>query len=134
MDMGLHFLTVLVPRIQKVMFAPDWNDGLPSPGLDFSGDWVQRAPRLVKVLRLESFEDSLNALELPEERDARLAGQQEIFGDDYLLKYMLDFETKTAGSGSILKPWSIPSTTSCASTVTTDWWRSPWIWWRPSTC
>ena len=51
-------------------------------------------PVLVKVLRLESFEDSLNALELPEERDARLAGQQEIFGDDYLLKYMLDFETE----------------------------------------
>lgn len=38
----------------------------------------------------------MNAVELPKERDARRAGQQDIFGDDYLLKYMLDAETEDA--------------------------------------
>ena len=92
--MGEHFASILIPRIMKVMFSPRWDKGKPAADVDFTGDWVERSPRLVKILRLESFEDSLNALELPEERDARLAGQQEIFGDDYLLKYMLDFETE----------------------------------------
>ena len=93
-EMGAHFESILFPRVMKVMFSPRWDMGRPADDVDFIGDWVERSPRLVKVLRLESFEDSLNALELPEERDARLAGQQEIFGDDYLLKYMLDFETE----------------------------------------
>jgi adenine-specific DNA-methyltransferase len=92
-EMGDYFDTMLMERTLRAMYAPDWKDQAPANDPDFSGDWVARSPRLVKVLRLESFEDSLNALELPEERDARLAGQQDIFGDDYLLKYMLDFET-----------------------------------------
>lgn len=69
---------------------------MPHPKTDFKGPWLQYGPRLVKVLRLESFEDSLNALELPEERDARLSGQQDIFGDDYLLKYMLEAESEAS--------------------------------------
>jgi adenine-specific DNA-methyltransferase len=76
------------------MHAPGWKDGRPAEDTDFSGDWVERSPHLVKVLRLESYEDSLNALELPEERDARLQGMRDLFGDDYLLKYMLNFETE----------------------------------------
>lgn len=92
-EMGDYFDTMLMERILRVMYAPDWKDHTPTAGTDFAAEWVNRSPCLVKVLRLESFEDSLNALELPEERDARLAGLQDLFGDEYLLKYMLDFET-----------------------------------------
>jgi adenine-specific DNA-methyltransferase len=53
-----YFDTVLVPRIKKVMFAPDWEEGRPArrPTLEE----VARTPRLVKILRLESYEDALH--------------------------------------------------------------------------
>jgi adenine-specific DNA-methyltransferase len=108
-DMGEYFDEVLGPRVIKAMYAFRWDGGkpigdqLPSGTISDSAllpDWVTCSPRLVKVLRLESFEDSLNALELPEERTARMQGQMAIFGDDYLLKYLLPIETE--GSASLL--------------------------------
>jgi adenine-specific DNA-methyltransferase len=95
-EMGDYFNSMLMERVLRVLYAPEWKDHRPKDGTDFTAAWVDRSPRLVKVLRLESFEDSLNALELPEERNARLAGQQDIFGDDYLLKYMFAAETEDA--------------------------------------
>jgi adenine-specific DNA-methyltransferase len=47
---------------------------------------------------LEQYEDTLNNLELPRAKEGELALKQ--FGDEYLLRYMLDFET--AGSASLL--------------------------------
>jgi adenine-specific DNA-methyltransferase len=96
-EMGDHFDTVLNPRVQKVMYSPDWRDAKPRSQTEFPlgniyPDWVTRSPRLVKVLRLESYEDSLNALELPHEQDARAKGLQDLFGDGYFLKYMLPSE------------------------------------------
>ena len=84
------------------MYAPDWKDGKPNGEPLFDAgkpfpDWVARSPRLVKILHLESYEDSLNALELPGERAARMQGQMVIFGDDYLLKYLLPIETEDSG-------------------------------------
>ncbi len=62
-EQGRHFETVLLPRIQKVMYSPAWKDGQPQPGgMLPQPEWVERSPRLVKVLRLESYEQSLNAL------------------------------------------------------------------------
>lgn len=97
--MGEYFDSVMYQRIVKVMFSPDWKDGKPNPMPRFDSllpalpDWVERSPRLVQVLRLESFEDSLDALELPSERTEREAHLQRLFGADYLLKYMLGSET-----------------------------------------
>jgi len=61
MDSGSHFETVLVPRLTKVAYAPDWNDGKPErlP----SGDEVDRSPRVLKIQRLESYEDAIHNLE-----------------------------------------------------------------------
>lgn len=53
---------------------------------------------LLKYQVLEQYEDALNNLELPRAREGELALRQ--FGDEYLLKYMLEFET--AGSPSLL--------------------------------
>ena len=59
-EMAEYFDTVLLPRIAKVMFAPEWKDGkpkrLPTP------EEVERTPRLVKILRIESYEDALHNL------------------------------------------------------------------------
>ncbi|MCL4458893.1 MAG: site-specific DNA-methyltransferase [Chloroflexi bacterium] len=74
-------------------------------GVDF-GEFFENKPleRMKKVIHssqrggffkyqyLEQYEDALNNLELPRASE----GQQalEMFGDEYLLKYMLDFETQ----------------------------------------
>jgi adenine-specific DNA-methyltransferase len=50
---------------------------------------AERGPRIVKVVRLESYEDSLNNIVF----DAA-AGQQAMAFDDYLLRYMLKWEAR----------------------------------------
>jgi len=63
-EMGDHFDSVLLKRVQKVMYAPTWSGGKPKPEpmVDVASplpQWMERSPRLVKVLRLESYEDAL---------------------------------------------------------------------------
>lgn len=77
-EQGEYFDTVLLPRVAKVIACPDWKDGQPKDGVAMTGDeghWSRRSPALVNVLRLERYEDSLDALELPGETAARRAGQ-----------------------------------------------------------
>ena len=75
-EMGEHFETVLKRRVRRVMFCPEWKEGHPATEVSFDGQapaWVHRSPRLVKVLLLERYEDSLMGLELNEgTEDARL--------------------------------------------------------------
>jgi adenine-specific DNA-methyltransferase len=103
-EMGEYFDTVLVPRIKKIAYTPEWKDG--KPVRKATGDETERGPGIVKVLRLESYEDTLNNL-LPR-RTARqndLLATVEAQGADrlreqYILRYMLDTETR--GSQSLL--------------------------------
>ena len=89
-EMGDYFETVLLPRIKKVVYSDSWKDGKPQKGKGIG--------HFVKYLYLEQYEDTLNNLELPREREGRLALER--CGDEYLLRYMLDFETQ--GSPSLL--------------------------------
>jgi adenine-specific DNA-methyltransferase len=89
-EMGDWFETVMLPRIKKVVFCEKWKDGKPNGGNGVS--------HFLKYLYLEQYEDTLNNLELPREREGQLALER--FGDEYLLRYMLDFETQ--GSPSLL--------------------------------
>jgi adenine-specific DNA-methyltransferase len=89
-DMGQYFDTVLKPRIQKVIFSSDWKDGKPvlpkvgkSAGLSHG----------FKYVRLESYEDALGNLGFGEAQGA-------LEFEEYLLRYMLEFETR--GSGTLL--------------------------------
>lgn len=86
-EMGEYFDTVLLPRIKKVTFSPKWKDG--SPERKSTLEEAERSPRIIKYMRLESYEDALNNLEFEE------ASEQETFEfEDYLLKYMLRWETR----------------------------------------
>ena len=87
-EMGDHFDTVLKPRIEKVVYSPDWKDGKPQS----SNKGISHC---FKYLTLESYEDTLNNLELkkPEGAAPDLLGE-----DEYLLRYMLDVEAR----GSLL--------------------------------
>jgi len=103
-EMGDYFDTVLLPRIKKVTFSPEWKDGRPKRLA--TPEEAERSPRIVKVVRLESYEDTLNNLE------TRRTDQQQLLLDtpqaqgadglkeQYLLRYLLEVETR--GSQSLL--------------------------------
>ncbi|EHO48356.1 site-specific DNA-methyltransferase [Haemophilus sp. oral taxon 851] len=88
-EQGEYFDSVLKPRVQKVIFAKDWKDGKPqADNGEFGG-----VSQIVKVLKLESYEDTLNNLELKQPA-SDLFAQNEALQNDYLLHYMLDVESR----------------------------------------
>lgn len=98
-EMGEYFDTVLVPRTKKVTFAPKWKDG--KPACKATDKETERSPRIVKLLQLESYEDCLNNLDFVEDKTRdKLIAQNPQLREDYMLRYMLDVETK--GSQSLL--------------------------------
>ncbi len=92
-DMSDKFETVLKPRLQKVVYSADWKDGKPTaPETGIS--------HCFKVIKLESYEDTLNNLQLrrtPAQGDLLNTLPQQT-KDDYLLNYVLDVESR----GSLL--------------------------------
>ena len=92
-EQGPYFDTVVHPRVQKVVFSSDWRDG--QPNTPQSG--ISHA---FKVLKIESYEDTLNNLNLrrDERQGALLDAMGEQARDDYLMRYMLDVEAR----GSLL--------------------------------
>ncbi|TSE38230.1 DNA methylase [Tepidimonas fonticaldi] len=99
-----YFDTVLLPRLKKVVYTPDWRTGKPKRFA--TPEEAERSPRIMKVIRLESYEDTLNNLELRRTEaqqsllDSPQAQGADGFREQYLLRYMLDVETR--GSQSLL--------------------------------
>ena len=81
-EMGEYFDTVTKPRIQKVIYSKDWNNGKP----------VSRegCSHCFKYMRLEQYEDTLNNLMV---KSSMTADNGEFYGG-YMLGYLLDTETK----------------------------------------
>jgi adenine-specific DNA-methyltransferase len=92
-EMGDYFDTVLKPRIQRVAFSANWKDGVPQNQDGMS--------HMFKYQRIESYEDALNniCIHPPEGEQRRLLYDE---FDDYMLHYMLDFETRE--SSTLLAP------------------------------
>ena len=90
-EMGEYFDTVLLPRIKKVTFAPEWKNG--KPQREATAEEAERSPRIMKYVRLESYEDALDSIAFDD-----AAGQMRLAEepDEYLLKYMLQWETKAS--------------------------------------
>ena len=103
-ESGEHFDSVLVPRLKKVAFTPEWRDGRPVRVA--TADESERGPRLVKILRLESYEDTLNNLAFSRSTqqqaalDFNAAQGTDGLREQYLLRYQLDVESQ--GSASLL--------------------------------
>lgn len=88
-EQGEYFNTVLKPRIQKVIFAKDYKDGKPVADKDGQFGGISQ---IVKVLKLESYEDTLNNLQL---KSSDLFDRlPENTQNDYVLNYMLDIESR----------------------------------------
>ena len=101
-EMGEYFDTVLLPRIKKVTFSPEWKDGKPERGV--TAEEAERSPRIVKYLRLESYEDALDSIRF-EQSDGQLPLTDA--DDEHLLKYMLSWETRD--SETLLNPARLTS-------------------------
>ena len=102
-EVGEYFDTVMKPRVLKAVYSRDWKEGKP-----VSREGVSQ---LIKVVRLESYEDSLNSLEVSRtEQQQSLLDAHEGLRKEYMLRYWLDVETR--GSASLLDvdefddPWS----------------------------
>jgi len=103
-EMADYFESGLVPRLKKVTFTPNWNDGKPERLA--TAEEAERSPRLMKVIRLESYEDTLNNLAVTRSDaqqtllDLPAAAGPDRLREQYLLRYQLDIETR--GSASLL--------------------------------
>lgn len=86
-EMGEYFEIVTRPRIKKVVYAPEWKDGLPKQR-------DKGITQIIKYIRLESYEDALSNIELSDD-GGQLAA---LLGEDYLIHYMVDLESR----GSLL--------------------------------
>ena len=89
-EQGEYFDTVLKPRVQKVVYAENWKDGKPQADKESS---LHGVPQIVKVLKLESYEDTLNNLVLKDNGDL-FAKLNDGAKEDYLLRYMLDDQSR----------------------------------------
>lgn len=78
-----YFYTVTKPRIEKVIYSPDWKDGKPVSRQGIS--------QCFKYIRLEQYEDTLNNLEIKKQQTEMPSGE---FRESYMLSYMLDTETR----------------------------------------
>jgi adenine-specific DNA-methyltransferase len=90
-EVAEYFDTVLKPRILKAVYSQDWRGGKP-----ISRDGISH---FIKYIRLESYEDSLNNLNIVRTPDQQeLITQEAGLREQYLLKYMLDMETSASAS------------------------------------
>lgn len=105
-EVGEYVDNVVIPRIKKSVYSHKWKDNKPVQGEYGEYGGISHS---FKYLRLESYDDTLNNLELNDnpQRDALIEKNPEL-RHDYTLKYMLDVETR--GSASLLN---------------TEWFRNP---------
>jgi adenine-specific DNA-methyltransferase len=83
-EVANYFDSIIKPRMQKVAFSNDWRGGKPDIPKNGKSSGISHA---FKYIQLESYEDALGniAFEGP---------QGELKLDDYVLRYMLEFETR----------------------------------------
>ncbi|MCF0215858.1 MAG: site-specific DNA-methyltransferase [Fibrobacteraceae bacterium] len=86
-EMGQHFEYITLPRQKKVSYSSNWKNGKPQ-------NRNTGIPQIIKYMSLESYEDALSNIVLEKPKSA----VTDLFGDDYLINYMLDIESK----GSLL--------------------------------
>ena len=92
-EMADYFDTVLLPRLKKVVYSPNWKGSKP----------VTRdkgVTQLIAYVRLESYEDTLDGLVLTPPPGDLLAESDSTLVEDYRLRYALGAET--AGSPCLL--------------------------------
>ncbi len=83
-EVGDYFDTIIKPRVLKVVFSGDWRNGKPVLPKKGKSAGISHA---LKYIRLESYEDALGNIAFDKD-------QGDLQYEDYVLRYMLGFETR----------------------------------------
>ena len=97
-EMGTYFHQTTKPRVKKSLYATgfkSWKDGKPTERHDYTSG-------IIKCFSLESYEDALSNVQLSDQHKSLYS----LFGEDYLIHYMLDIESK--GSLLDLEQFKVP--------------------------
>ncbi|MEI2635821.1 MAG: site-specific DNA-methyltransferase [Methylotenera sp.] len=102
-EQGSYFEAATKPRIQKVVYSTNWKDGKATT----HNKGISHA---FKVLKLESYEDTLNNLQMADdkERQAAIEGSPKL-REAYYLNYLLEMETQESPSLLNISLFSDPS-------------------------
>ncbi|EOI2316899.1 DNA methyltransferase [Proteus mirabilis] len=113
-EMGAHFEEVLVPRIAKAVYSDDWKKGvaLKPNGISY----------ISKIIKVESYEDTLNNISLTKKSLDLFGFMSKDVADDYLLKYMLNEESKDSllNTDNFRKPFDYQMNISVDSAGATE--------------
>ena len=107
-EMGSYFDKVTKPRMLKAVYSSSWNDVVPE-------DRDTGISHCFKYIRLESYEDALNNLDprrdgTQQDLLASAASQgEEGLKEQYMLRYMLDVETRESPSLLNIQSFSEPT-------------------------
>jgi adenine-specific DNA-methyltransferase len=103
-EQGSHFDSVLRPRLVKALHSGSWKGGAPEDRDAVGG--------IVQVLRLETYEDALDAIELVRtEQQANLLESADGVARDYFMRYLLPTEGRASiGAAEVFRaPFSVKS-------------------------
>ena len=84
-EMGEYFSTVMLPRMKKVIYSTDWKNGKPQ-------NRNTGVSHIMKYFTLESYEDALSNITLDDDKHELSLK----FGDEYMVRYMFDYEAKNS--------------------------------------
>jgi len=100
-EQGHYIYSVIIPRIKKVAYTLNWKEGKPKDG-SMNGLGV-----FFKYQRLEQYEEALENIAFTADKETR---QQALEFDQYIPKYMLEFETKNSqtlvNTEAMKDPWN----------------------------
>ncbi|BCM54245.1 site-specific DNA-methyltransferase [Escherichia coli] len=86
-EMGSHCNSVIKPRIQKIIYSDKWKKGKPQ-------SLKNGKSHICKIIKLQSNKDTLNNISLAKKNIDLLDLLSPEAVDDYVLKYMLESESK----------------------------------------
>ena len=90
-EMAGYFDEIILQRIQRAIYSPEWKDC--QPKREPTKEEVERTPRLIKILRLESYEDVLHNLSTGEtlgrSKSKDNAYKKAVGDSEYRLSYLV---------------------------------------------
>lgn len=99
-EQGGYVSTVIIPRVKKIAHSLDWSTGKPVKPTE-NGLGV-----FLKYQKIEQYEEALENIAFTANKDAQ---QQALEFDQYIPKYMLEFETKNSqtlvNTEAMKDPW-----------------------------
>tara|TARA_R110002124_G_scaffold57795_3_gene161739 strand:- start:4835 stop:7654 length:2820 start_codon:yes stop_codon:yes gene_type:complete len=115
-EQGQYFDQVTKPRVLKAAFSSQWNDGLPQDN--------DHQSVILKTVKLESYEDTLNNITLnkPTFSTDLFSQNNEELKNDYLINYMLDVESEASllNTDNFRKPFDYQMNISADSAGATE--------------